>query len=44
MNIRDYGLKEEKVLNKNAGIPARIITTYRERYEVVCDMGKTFAQ
>ena len=44
MNIKDYGLKEEKVLNKNVGIPARIITTYRERYEVVCDMGKTFAQ
>ena len=44
MNIKNYGLKEEKLLNKKVGIPARIITTYKERYEVVCDKGKTFAQ
>ena len=44
MNIKDYGYKEEKTINNNKGIPARIITTYKERYEVVCNKGKTFAK
>lgn len=43
MNIRDYGFKDE--LNKNGTqIVARIISTYRERYEIVCDYGETFAR
>lgn len=42
MNIKDYGFKEN-LTNKN-GIPARIITTYRDRYEIVCDKGKGFAR
>ena len=48
MNIKDYGLKEEKIAGKIAGkineIPARIITTYRDRYEIVSDKGKGFAR
>ena len=43
MNIKDYGLKEEKIAGKINGIPARIITTYRDRYEIVSDKGKGFA-
>ena len=44
MNIKDYGLKEEKIAGKINGIPARIITTYRDRYEIVSDKGKGFAK
>ena len=44
MNIKDYGFKEENYINKNTGIPARIITTYKDRYEIFCDKGKTFAR
>ena len=44
MNIKDYGLKEEKIAGKINGIPARIITTYRDRYEIVSDKGKGFAR
>lgn len=44
MNIKDYGLKEEKIAGKVTGIPARIITTYRDRYEIVSDKGKGFAR
>lgn len=32
MNIEDYGFKKENYIINGAGIPARIITTYRERY------------
>lgn len=44
MNIKDYGLKEEKIAGKINGIPARIITTYRDRYEIASDKGKGFAR
>lgn len=44
MNIKDYGLKEEKIAGKINEIPARIITTYRDRYEIVSDKGKGFAR
>ena len=44
MNIKDYGLKEEKIAGKINGIPARIITTYRDRCEIVSDKGKGFAR
>ena len=44
MNIKDYGLKEEKIAGKINGIRARIITTYRDRYEIVSDKGKGFAR
>lgn len=44
MNIKDYGLKEEKIAGKINGIPARIITTYRDRYEIVSDKEKGFAR
>lgn len=43
MNIKDYGFKDS---NKDYGslIPARIITTYRDRYEIICDKGQTSAR
>lgn len=44
MNIKDYGFKEEKIVGKANGIPARIVTTYRDRYEIVSDKGKGFAR
>lgn len=44
MNIKDYGFKEENINKDEKGIPARIITTYRDRYEIVCNNGKAFAR
>lgn len=44
MNIKEYGFKDNLIENKKEGIPARIITTYRERYEIVCDKGTGFAR
>ncbi len=44
MNIEDYGFKKENYIINGAGTPARIITTYRDRYEIVCNKGKTFAR
>lgn len=45
MNIKDYGFKKElfKKEYKNK-IPARIIATHKERYEIVCDNGTGFAK
>ena len=40
MNIKDYGLKENLVKKDIEGkIPARIVATHKERYEIVCDKG-----
>ena len=45
MNIKDYGLKENLIKNTTNGrIPARILATQKERYEIVCDKGKGFAK
>ena len=45
MNIYDYGFKENSIKSKMEGkIPARIIATHKERYEIVCDKGKGFAK
>lgn len=45
MNIKDYGFKENLVSNNVDGrIPARIIATHKDRYEIVCDNGKGFAK
>jgi ribosome biogenesis GTPase len=43
MNIEEYGFKRELVNKDENGIPARIIATYRNRYEIICDNGKGFA-
>lgn len=43
MNIIDYGFKDEVNIKENK-IIARIISTYKERYRVVCDKGETFAK
>ena len=44
MNIEEYGFKDEEILDGKSGVVARIITTYRDRYEVVCDVGRTYAR
>lgn len=45
MNIKDYGFKENLIRNNMEGkIPARIIATHKERYEIVCDKGNGFAK
>lgn len=45
MNIKDYGFKENLIRNNVEGkIPARIIATHKERYEIVCDKGNGFAK
>lgn len=45
MNIKDYGFKEELLKNRTLNlIPARIITTYKERYEIVSDKGMGYAK
>ena len=45
MNIKDYGFNENLIKNNMEGkIPARIIATHKERYEIVCDKGIGFAK
>lgn len=44
MNIKDYGLKQEINESLNGEIPARIITTYKDRYKIISDKGEGFAQ
>ena len=44
MNIKEYGFKDEEMLESKCNIVARIVTTYRDRYEVVCNKGKTYAR
>jgi len=45
LGIKDYGFRENLMKNSDCEkIPARIITTYRERYEIVCDNGTGFGK
>lgn len=44
MNIKDYGFRKENYKKSDVGMPARIITTYRDRYEIICDKGVAFAR
>ena len=45
MNIIDYGFNKDLIINDIGDkIPARIITTYRGRYEIVSDKGIGFAR
>ncbi len=45
MNIKDYGLKDNMMPDLEDGkIIARIIATHKDRFEIVCDKGKGFAQ
>lgn len=45
MNIKDYGFKEELIKNMdNTKTVARIISTYKDRYEIVSNRGKGFAR
>lgn len=43
MNIEEYGFKEYESIKNKVGMPARVISTYKGRYEVVCEKGKCFA-
>lgn len=42
MNIEDYGFKGKLLEDNN--LVARVITTYKDRYEVICNIGKVFAR
>lgn len=44
MNIKELGFRNEKALDGKESIVARIITTYRDRYEIMCDKGRTYAR
>ena len=45
MNIKDYGLKEILIKNiDESKTIARIIATHKDRYEIVCDKGHSFAK
>ena len=45
MNIKDYGLKENLIRNiEENKIIARIVATHKDRYEIVCDKGHSFAK
>lgn len=42
MNLNDYGMMP--IPNALPGIPARVTAQHRERYEVVCEHGTTYAR
>jgi len=44
MNLKDYGLTLEGGSSDGAGILARVTAVYKERYEIVCKYGETFAR
>ena len=44
MNLKDYGYNGNSTYDNNERIVARVIATHKERYEIVCDKGKTFAK
>lgn len=47
MKLEDYGFKENFIKDINIDtneIPARIITTYRDRYKIISDKGEGFAK
>ena len=45
MNIKEYGLKENLIKNiDESKTIARIIATHKDRYEIVCDKGHSFAK
>ena len=43
VNLRDYGFIPEMLPQDISGIPARITAVHKERYEIVCEYGETFA-
>ena len=42
MNINDYGILP--ATEGLSGIPARVTAVHKERYEIVCDHGVTYAR
>lgn len=44
MNIKDYGLKDNLIKEYEGQTIARIISTHKDRYEIVCDKGIGYAQ
>ena len=43
MDIKDYGFDKQKYNNLDKTV-ARIVTTHKDRYEIVCDLGQGFAK
>lgn len=50
MNLEDYGFMPEEILTHDAvnhkivSIPARVTAVHKERYELVCEQGRTFGR
>lgn len=45
MNIKDFGFKDDLLIKNFEGkIPARVVATHKDRYEIVCDKGSGFAR
>lgn len=44
INLKDYGFDPSFMPESAEGIPARITAVYRERYELVCEYGKTYGR
>ena len=42
MNIDDYGMILD--YESRAGIPARVTAVHKERYQIVCEYGETYAR
>ncbi|HOQ06389.1 MAG TPA: ribosome small subunit-dependent GTPase A [Clostridiales bacterium] len=42
MNLTDYGFTPAMMPENESGTPARVISVYRERYELVCEHGPVY--
>ena len=42
MHITDYGMIPN--YENRAGIPARVTAVHKERYQIVCEHGETYAR
>lgn len=44
MNMRDYGFDYLNLSNESRAIPARIVASHRNRFEIICESGSGLAQ
>lgn len=44
MNIKEYGFIPTMIHEDTNGIPARIISVHRQKFEIVCEKGQALAQ
>ena len=50
MDLKKYGFmpemmkEEESISNESAVIPARVMAVHRERYQLICEHGETYAR